>query len=118
MRSAPAAGEPLGRGGVQPRERDRARLVEAGAGVGAEALDLPAGLDLHVAEPAGGGEERGVDALGRDPEVGELAAAGGADLLERGGEVVAADERAGGEALRRGLGLLGRGGDRAACRRS
>ncbi len=118
IRSAPGAGEALRRGGVEARERDRRALVEAGAGVGAEALERAAGLDLHAAQPAGAGEQLGVDAVGGDAEVGQAPAALGADLGERGGEVVLADERAGAEALRRGLRLDGVGDDLRGARRA
>ena len=60
----------------------------------------------------------GVDALGRDAEVGQAPAAVGADLGQRGGEVVLADERAGAEALRRGLRLDGVGDDLRGARRA
>ena len=74
--------------------------VEAGARVGAEALDLAARLDLDVAEAAFAGEQGGVDPLGGEAQVGELRALVGAQLAQRGGDVGAAHQRALAEALR------------------
>ena len=119
IRSAPARASRCGAAGLMRENGIVEVWSKPGAGVRAEALERAAGLDLHAAQPAGAGEQLGVDprrgrrggAVRRPPPLVRI-------WVSAAAKVVLADERAGAEALRRGLRLDGLGDDLRAARRA